>query len=307
MSPIPPPSLDAPESKPEYDVLEHALAILVQGPVANPRASFQAKASFQAHWRIVVARKLDQGDEPVIRPVILAAIILLHYAWPDVFASIVIYPHLFFYLHSLIQEKPNEVCNFLEIEEYRDLGYPCESDSLLSKFLRQPDLVRFFGALPLLPSGFGINELMRHFTLNRSDIVPLGVNVETAWAALTSGDPVRIKLADYAIAFVDTNTMQAKGELQTYREQMVRDLDALANSSAQEPEELIKKVERAVFAFGLIQEETFVELISERLSSPQVLPQPIMLRTIYALGHRADRSGPSQQMAARTLVDLLKE
>lgn len=294
------------------DPYQEAIAILVQGPSATPRIALQAYQSFDARWRVVKLRGLDK----IVDAQTLAVILLLQYAYPDVFESVFNHPELLFYLYALVKEKePNSVCQETEVEELRDLGLPAYINSkgkseeeilILKRFWRKPDLNRLLGALPALPEGFDIDLLFTHLTLvrkgeeDKKTLAPVGVQIDP-WEALTSGDPVLIKFS-----------MRTHGDTAAMSSILLNHLIDLVDMFQPKPlhtphdqSEMIGRVSRAIFALGRIGDKSFVQFIGEWLRNPVNLPKEILFRTIYALGHQATKPDAPNPEARRTLVELV--
>ena len=303
------------ESKKSFqiDPFYEARAILVQGPSATPRATLQAYNGFKARWHIIEQRGLiptevedEQKQADAVTAIkVLAAIMLIQYVWPDVFRSFYDCPHLFFYLHALINTKPNMVCSRTEIDEINDLGQPImdgdkQFASLLKLeiFRRRPDLVRVLSALFELPSSFYVNDLFKYLTLS-SDSGQEGPRWIDPGLALLSGDAAIIKFTSKIGPNDFHATLLAK--LVDVAEEIRRTNEAKSELSM----EKIALASRVIFALGRVGEPSFVEFAQDLLQDPNSFPPELLLRLIYALGHQATKAGSPNDLARSLLVGLL--
>ncbi len=328
-APVMPPGADIEKTDP----YGQARAVLVQGPSATPRAAIQAHNSFLARWPIVERRSL------AVNPRILAAVLLMQYAWPDVFEKILNLPELFFYVHALITNKPNHICKPSEMQELYQLGGITNSGlkitSQLDEFRRRPELVRLFDAL-LSPAAPGVasepaaaflaspGETTVDASMGISSLLPnveslfghlglaqeaarTGVNHIAPWDALTSGDPVLIKFSDRVSGHpVDLGSVLMR--------QLIALKEQLPSLSETRRAAAIDQIGRGIFGLGRLRtNQRIVLLAREWLADSMRLPLEIDLRLVYAMGHQASKADgkksrpeeTAEAIARNTLVGLV--
>lgn len=278
------------------EALAAARSIFAQGPTGNPRAVLQAHNSFQARWAIIQQRKFAK----LIRADVLAAILVLQYAWPKLFEQIFNYPELFFYLHALIKpvsnEKleevvPNKICTETEIQEVFELGLPFTTKpTALAEGLGDPDLARLLRALIACPEG--VEHLVSHITLMPATDRPAatGVHLNIPAASLLSGDPVLIKFAVRTDGGWNQQVPILSNSLSSLR----------LDTSGEDLHHAIK----VVFALGRLRDERILPALIQLAHSADRLPVSLVLRVIYALAHQAS-TGHVQ--AFSELLELLKK
>ncbi len=276
----------------DTEALELAQHILVQGPTGNPRAVLQAYNTFQARWRIIRARGLEADAR------LLAVMLLLQYAWPELFSQVFGYPELFFFLHALITGQANSVCSAPEIDELNDLGAPLSaSDSPINQW-RQPGLARLLAALPSesletksSAKAAQVDRLMMYMTLAQST-APTGIHLVDTWTALTSGDPVLIR---FALRVGRMPELQLPLLLESV-------VDLTLNLRPEES----TMVHKAIFGLGRIRDNRVTSTLANILEKPEQLPPAILRRTVYALTHHAsDREYQWNGSARSAIVKLL--
>lgn len=282
------------------DVLGEARSILVQA--GNPRAVLQAYNTFQARWGVIQARQLETKVDART----LVVLLLLQYAWREVFTRIFYYPHLFFYLHALTTAQPNSICSATELDELYDLGAPTvTSDSPLKEF-RRPELAQLFRALTSLPTQLNdpnkavVDSLMLHISLV-TEVSPLGNDLEEPWTALISGDPARIRFAARASGRIQQDLLPLLfGQLAVLSARTPQ-------NDVRDDEEPLQVANRAIFALGRVSGEIATKALLLLAQSPETVPPAILSRLIYALAHHASAEPPQSlgESALEALADMV--
>jgi hypothetical protein len=289
-----------------HDVYKKVRRIFGQVPGYRPRAILQAYNAFLHYWMVT---QLQQRREKPLEPDLLALLLILRYAWPEIYSSISSNPYYLFYLHSLATGKPNDKCRPTEIDELRDLELPTKAQYSPLHLFRKPEIVRLFDAWEF-PKNFGIYELSLHITPSNTGMEtqkPIFQEVHE-WDAITSGDPARIRLAD----------LQSQG-LQSldYEPQLLNLLVGLNEKFNRESNNndsddgvngqsiYIDRAETIIIALGLMgRNHTISSNFSDLLNRSPRLPEPLQLRIIYALAHLAEQK--NDKGALSVLLSILK-
>lgn len=305
--------------------IEEATKILSLGSKQNPRTILQTFNTFQLRWYLVVRRKLEE----VINPMLLAGLLLLQYEWLGLFNSIYRNPYDFFYLHALANNKPNDYCTQVEIEEIYALGLPKQTDSgSLSIYFRSlsTNLLNLLRLIEL-PSGLNPQLFLAHLTLAKvsqsestdsssqetasrtAENLAVDTNVITdtasgrdsnqkdvSWQALLSGDPGRIKATAQSTPFVKSVSGLLLGQLGNALRYPNKNLEDI---QSQETLALL-------FAFGRLNLGDFdvivVNTVGEWARQNHDVHPAIIMRAIYMLSHHAvDQQRESSRPAIEQL------
>lgn len=278
--------------------------VLKHGPAHRPRAMLQAYNAFLNRWAVVRL----QGAEHSFDPDLLTLLLLLQYAWPNLYNQISANPFYFLYLHALATGKPNASCGPTQIDELRDLGLPILASDSLLRVYSDLDLARVLSVWEFdhnrsnQSEGELLSHLSLHITLNHNiKEQELMFREEQAWDALNSGDPARIKLAHFhAPVFSFDYESQLLDILTQLNEEIDQGIDN-DNESHNKENNVIERAEAVIFALGLVGEEKSVEILHEQLRPSSNMPLRIQLRAIYALGNHVNRR--DDENALSILVD----
>lgn len=265
-------------------VYEKIRSVLEQDPANRPRAVLQTYNAFLHRWAIV---KL-LGNENYFNPSLLALLLLLQYAWPEMFYLISVNPYHFYYLHALATGKPNKVCGQTEIDEFHDIKFPskvwnsqlalCQEKKMIPalnswEFSEESRTDFYRGHSPL-------SIMSQYITLDPATLNsrPIFQEMEI-WKGIKSGDPAQIKL----VAFYEGEKIITTIFEQPLREPLL-DLNKEFQKGGLGISETLDDADANIFALGLIgnTKETIDTLYDILRNSPP-LPTHLRLRCIYAL------------------------
>lgn len=259
-----------------------ARQVFTQGPKQKPREVIGAYNTFQSVWRILQKRGLNNTTSPQL----LAALVLTHYIWPEIFEQIVRYPELFFDLHAVATTEPNRVCTRTEIEEILSMGCPSSDPGAMVESIRRdhPDLLRLIAAAGF-PESLDRDDLYKILTLMRDQRAPQGRHLIEVSQALMSGDPSLIKFTKRVRSGeIERERVAWLMEFLTERASEVCDdkttnhTDSLAEHSEQE---MIK----ALFALGRIEDARAVDPLIQVINRRSHYRETVVTRTLFALAH----------------------
>lgn len=275
-----------------------ALWVFTQGPRQLPRETIEAYNTFQSWWLVVEKRDLQK----IISPQLLAALILIHYVWPQIFEQISCFPEFFFDLHGLVSNSDNRKVNDVylntESEEVLSLGCPSENGNAMVEQTRRdyPGLLKLLSLIHL-PENLTLNGFYQALTLTTNHLAPSGRYLIEVRGALLSGDSSLVKFANRA-----HGGQVAKENVPWLLEFL---LDTTIKRGDQELDAASKqKMIRAIFALGRIGGKHAVEPLIIIIENREKHTDEIVTRTLFALAHLAEFEN---EKISQVIADLLED